>query len=82
MNIFMPLLAGIAVGRLLRARGKRTDLTIPMSAALLLMIFFMGVKTGKVSINAAWLLSASIVFAVLTVLGSLGMALLIGGGRR
>ena len=81
MNIFIPLLAGVLVGYILRARGRKANLDVPMSVALLLMIFFLGVKSGEVEINAGWLLSSSLVFAVLTIAGSIGMALLMGGRK-
>ncbi len=78
MNIFVPLLAGVLIGYSLRKRGRRLNVDIPMSAALLLLIFFMGVEAGKVEINAGWLLVSSVVFAALTIAGSVGMALLVG----
>ncbi|NJE06251.1 hypothetical protein E3E36_08870 [Thermococcus sp. M36] len=81
MNIFIPLLAGVLIGYLLRKRGKKLGLDLPMSAALLLLIFFMGVEAGKVKIDAGWLLVSSVVFAALTIAGSVGMALLVGGKR-
>ena len=79
MNIFIPLLAGVLIGYLLRIRGRKASLDVPMSAALLLMIFFMGVEAGRVNIDAGWLLGSSIVFAVLTIAGSVGIALLVEG---
>ena len=50
-----------------------------MSAALLLMIFFMGVEAGKVNIDGGWFRGSSSVFAVLTIAGSVGIALLVEG---
>ncbi len=79
MNIFIPLLAGVLIGYVLRKRGKKLNVDLPMSAALLLLIFFMGVEAGKVRIDALWLLSSSMVFAALTIAGSVGIALLVGG---
>ncbi|AEK72705.1 membrane protein, conserved [Thermococcus sp. 4557] len=79
MNIFIPLLAGVLIGYVLRKQGKKLNVDLPMSAALLLLIFFMGVEAGKVKIDALWLLSSSIVFAALTIAGSVGVALLVGG---
>ena len=79
MNIFVPLIAGVLIGYLLRRKGRKVDADLPMSAALLLLIFFMGVEAGKVRIDALWLLSSSIVFAALTIIGSLGIALIVGG---
>ncbi|ASJ08746.1 hypothetical protein A3L11_05685 [Thermococcus siculi] len=81
MNIFIPLLAGVLVGYLLRKRGKKLSTDLPMSAALLLLVFFMGVEAGKIKIDAGWLLVSSLVFAALTIIGSVGMALLMGGWR-
>jgi uncharacterized membrane protein YbjE (DUF340 family) len=79
MNIFIPLVAGVLLGYVLRKKGKKSNVDLPMSAALLLLIFFMGVEAGKVKIDAGWLLLSSITFAALTIIGSVGMALLMGG---
>ncbi|ASJ14449.1 LysO family transporter [Thermococcus radiotolerans] len=79
MNIFIPLIAGVLVGYVLRRKERRVNVDAPMSIALLLLIFFMGVEAGKVKIDALWLLSSSIVFAALTIAGSVGIALLVGG---
>ncbi|ASJ11980.1 hypothetical protein [Thermococcus thioreducens] len=79
MNIFIPLIAGVIIGYVLRRKERRVNVDLPMSAALLLLIFFMGVETGKVRIDALWLLSSSIVFAALTIAGSVGIALIVGG---
>jgi len=81
MNIFIPLLAGVLLGYLLRKRGKKPSTELPMSAALLLLIFFMGVEAGKTKIDAGWLLVSSVLFAALTIIGSVGMAILVGGRR-
>ena len=81
MNIFIPLLLGVLIGYVLKKRGKKLNADLPMSAALLLLIFFMGVEAGKVEINARWLLLSSVVFAALTIAGSVGMALLVGGRK-
>ena len=79
MNIFIPLLLGVLIGYILKKRGRKLNTDLPMSSALLLLIFFMGVEAGKVKINAQWLLLSSVVFAALTIAGSVGMALLVGG---
>ncbi|NJE62292.1 LysO family transporter [Thermococcus sp. 21S7] len=79
MNIFIPLIAGVLIGYVLRRKEHRVNVDTPMSIALLLLIFFMGVEAGKVKIDALWLLSSSIVFAALTIAGSVGIALLVGG---
>ena len=50
----------------------------PISVALLAMIFFLGVKTGEVQVNGLWLLGVSVVFAVLTIAGSLLLAEVVG----
>ncbi|WP_457751512.1 hypothetical protein [Thermococcus sp.] len=81
MNIFIPLLLGLIIGYLLRIKDKEVNVDKPMSAALLLLIFFMGVEAGKVKISAGWLLISSVVFATLTIAGSLGFAVLLGGRR-
>ncbi|MDI3474850.1 MAG: hypothetical protein PWQ79_1667 [Thermococcaceae archaeon] len=75
MNIFVFLLLGLGIGYLLRRKGKRVSLEVPTNAALVLMIFFLGVKTGEVKVDALWLLGSSLLFAVLTVLGSMVVAL-------
>ncbi|ASA77095.1 LysO family transporter [Thermococcus sp. 5-4] len=79
MNIFIPLIAGVLIGYVLRRKERKVNVDAPMSIALLLLIFFMGVEAGKVKIDALWLLSSSIVFAALTIAGSVGIALLVGG---
>ncbi|HHI00820.1 MAG: LysO family transporter [Thermococcus sp.] len=79
MNIFIPLLLGIVVGYLLRNR-IRASMDKPMSAALLFLIFFMGVEAGRVEIDALKLFVSSLIFASFTILGSLFVALL--GVRR
>jgi uncharacterized membrane protein YbjE (DUF340 family) len=78
MNIFIPLIAGILIGYIIRRKGHRVNLDLPMSASLLLLIFFMGVEAGKVEIDALWLLVSSIVFAAFTIVGSVGVAFLAG----
>ncbi|BAD85284.1 hypothetical membrane protein, conserved [Thermococcus kodakarensis KOD1] len=75
MNIFVFLLGGLLIGYILRRTGKRVKVDTAISVALLLMIFFLGVKTGTVKVSALWLLASSLVFAVLTILGSLVLAL-------
>ncbi|MBC7094432.1 LysO family transporter [Thermococcus sp.] len=75
MNIFIPLIVGVLVGYLLRNRLK-FNMDRPMSVTLLLLIFFMGVEAGRVEINAFDLLIYSLVFASLTILGSLVVAFL------
>ena len=79
MNIFIPLLAGILTGYLLKNKVK-ISIDKPMAVALLLLVFFMGIEAGRVEINAFKLLLYSIVFASFTILGSLFVALL--GVRR
>ncbi|ACS89636.1 MAG TPA: LysO family transporter [Thermococcaceae archaeon] len=79
MNIFIPLLAGVLTGYLLKNKAK-ISMDKPMTVALLLLIFFMGIEAGRVEINAFKLLLYSIVFASFTILGSLFVALL--GVRR
>ncbi|ASJ04179.1 hypothetical protein [Thermococcus barossii] len=78
MNIFIPLIAGILIGYIIRRKGRRVNVNLPMSASLILLIFFMGVEAGKVEIDALWLLVSSIVFAAFTIVGSVGVAFLAG----
>ncbi|MBP1912188.1 hypothetical protein [Thermococcus stetteri] len=75
MNIFVFLLGGLLIGYALRRIGRGVKVDKPISVALLLMIFFLGVKTGTVKVSALWLLVSSLVFAILTILGSLALAL-------
>ncbi|NJE07437.1 DUF340 domain-containing protein [Thermococcus sp. M39] len=82
MNIFVPLIIGVIVGYFMKDKLKRFDLDKPMSVTLLLLIFFMGVEAGRVEINALNLLIASLTFAVLTIVGSLFFAVLLGGRLR
>ncbi|MCD6373218.1 MAG: hypothetical protein J7L37_06710 [Thermococcus sp.] len=82
MKIFIPLIAGLLIGYLLRQKGRKVNADLPMSVALLLLIFFMGVEAGKVKIDALWLLGSSIVFAAFTILGSVGAAILLGGKEK
>ncbi|NJE42555.1 hypothetical protein [Thermococcus sp. GR6] len=82
MNIFIPLLFGIFLGYVLRKKSRKVNVDLPMSVALLLLIFFMGVEAGKVEIDAFWLLGSSVAFAALTIAGSVGIALLLGGRKR
>ncbi|KPU62683.1 membrane protein [Thermococcus sp. EP1] len=79
MNIFIPLIIGVLAGYLFRNRVK-FSMDKPMSIALLLLIFFMGVEAGRVEIDAFRLLIYSLVFASFTILGSLFVALV--GVRR
>ena len=73
MNVMVFLIAGVAVGYCLRER-RRLSLNGPISLALVLMIFLLGVKTGEVRISGTWLLETSVLFAVITMAGSLLMA--------
>lgn len=79
MNIFIPLIVGVLVGYLFKNK-LRFGMDKPMSIALLLLIFFMGVEAGRVEIDAFKLLVYSLVFASFTILGSLFVALV--GVRR
>ena len=81
MNIFIPLLAGVLVGYTVRRGGRRLDPDRPMALTLLLLIFLMGVDVGKININASWMLVSSVVFATLTMAGSVAMALIVGGKK-
>jgi len=81
MNIFIPLVIGAILGYLFKNKIK-VDLNRLMSATLLMLVFLMGVEAGKVEINAINLFVASFTFAVLTMLGSLFFAVLLGGRLR
>lgn len=81
MNIFIPLIAGIITGYILRGKLKY-NLDKHMSATLLFLIFFMGVEAGRVEIKAISLFVTSIIFAFFTILGSLLFSLLLGGKLR
>ena len=75
MNVFVPLIIGVLLGYLLRRSERKLNLEVPVSVALLAMIFFLGIKTSEVQVNGLWLLGVSSVFAVLTIAGSLLFAL-------
>ena len=74
MNIFIVLTAGLLLGYVLKRLNMRPNLEVPISVALLAMIFFLGVKTGEVQVSGLWLLGVSAIFAVLTIAGSLLLA--------
>ncbi len=76
MNIFIPLLIGLLVGYIGKGylSKSRRWLDILISLSLLALIFFMGVEAGKVKISASWLFGASVLFAILAILGSLTFA--------
>lgn len=73
MNILIPLLLGLAVGRMLRGRRSIKEMRLDslIGATVLVLVFLMGVEAGKVEVNAGWLAVSSIVLAVLTSAGSL-----------
>ncbi|AIF69103.1 hypothetical protein PAP_03415 [Palaeococcus pacificus DY20341] len=81
MNIFIPLIAGVLLGKLILQKRPEINLDRPMSATLLLLIFFMGVEAGRVEINALNVLILSLLFATLTIGGSLAFAILLGVRR-
>lgn len=78
MNVFIPLFTGVLIGYALRNTGKKPDLERLISVVLLLMVFFLGVKTGEVQVNGFWLLGVSTIFALMTAAGSLLLALGVG----
>jgi len=75
MNVFIPLVIGVLLGYILRRGEMKLNVEIPVSVAMLAMIFFLGVKTGEVQVNGLWLLGISTLFAVATIAGSLLLAL-------
>lgn len=79
MNIFIPLTLGLLIGYAGRKHSLKVKrpLDILTSISLLALIFFMGVEAGKVEISASWLFGASVIFASLTIAGSLVFALIL-----
>jgi hypothetical protein len=78
MNVFIHLFVGLLIGYALKKEGRKPNLDRPTGIALLAMIFFLGVKIGNIHVNGLWLLGVSAVFAVLTMVGSLLLAEVIG----
>jgi len=74
MMIFLFLALGLLLGLIVRKTNRTLNLERPTGMALLAMVFLLGVKTGQVDVNAPWLLGASLVFAALTMAGSLLLA--------
>lgn len=81
MNIFIPLVFGLVIGRIFRDKLKGSVDT-PMNITLLFLIFFMGVEAGRADIDALNIFIISILFALLTIAGSVGVAVLMGGVKR
>jgi len=81
MNIFIPLIAGAFMGRMILQKRPEIGLDRSMNATLLLLIFFMGVEVGRVEIDALNVLFLSLLFAALTIGGSLVFAILMGVRR-
>ena len=80
LHILLILLLGILAGALLRRRSIKFHEERSMTIPLLLLIFFMGASIGAspdVRGSAVMIGYQSIIFAVLTVLGSVGGALLL-----
>ena len=80
LYLILTLLLGILTGALMRRKSLRFDDERSLTAPLLLLIFFMGASIGTSSDvrgNALLVGYQSIIFAVLTVLGSIGGALLL-----
>jgi uncharacterized membrane protein YbjE (DUF340 family) len=75
MNVFTPLLFGVVLGYLFRKAGRKPDISRATEVAIIIMIFLLGVKTGEVRVSGVWLLASSLLFAVLTMAGSLFLAL-------
>ncbi len=73
MNILIPLLLGLATGRVLRGHRSLREMGLDslIGATVLLLVFLMGVEAGKVEVNAGWLALSSLLLAVLTSAGSL-----------
>ena len=79
-HILLILLLGILAGALLRRKSMKFPDEPSMTIPLLLLIFFMGASIGAspdVRGSAVMIGYKSIIFAVLTVLGSVGGALLL-----
>ena len=78
--LIATLVLGIFLGALLRRKSVKFHEERSMAIPLLLLIFFMGASIGAspdVKGSAAIIGYQSIIFAVLTVLGSVGGALLL-----
>lgn len=87
MNVLVPLFIGFAVGYALKRaeaskEGRKYLLEIATSLSVLALIFLMGVETGKVKVDAGWMLFSSLLFAVLTALGGLAFALVLWREER
>ena len=78
--LLLTLIIGILAGALLRRKSVEFNEERSMTIPLLLLIFFMGASIGAspdVRESAVMIGYQSIVFAILTVLGSMGGALLL-----
>ncbi len=81
MNIFIPLLGGLVVGYLLRKRADKIKKYIDalISISVIALIFFMGIKTGELSIAATYLVFVSLILALLAVGITVFLSLLLKG---
>ena len=80
--LIATLVLGIFLGALLRRRSVKFNDERSMTIPLLLLIFFMGASIGAspdVKDSVVMIGYQSIIFAVLTVLGSVGGALFLRG---
>ena len=78
--LIATLVLGVLFGALLRRRCIKFDEERSLTIPLLLLIFFMGASIGAspdVRESAVMIGYQSVIFAVLTVLGSVGGALLL-----
>ncbi len=66
MNVFIPLILGLLTGYILRKRETlRKYIEYMITISLLLLIFFLGMRTGSTKIDTLYLLLVSLLFAVL-----------------
>jgi uncharacterized membrane protein YbjE (DUF340 family) len=85
LYILLSLIFGILAGALLRRKSVKFDDERSLTVPLLLLIFFMGASIGassEVRESAILIGYQSVIFAILTVLGSVGGALLLRGIYR
>ncbi|MBA2862015.1 hypothetical protein [Methanococcus maripaludis] len=82
MNIIYILIVGLIIGYLFKSKFEKIDLSKPINLALLLLIFFMGVESGKVDLNAFSTFVVSMEFSIIVMVTSLLTAVFLGGRFR